>query len=120
MGNSDVPVGQYTQKIFNFYGLNEEELANSGVLTYCSNVKEVTSQVAAATVDCGVIYATDAFSAGLEYVDMATAEMCGRAIYPAAVLKEAPHADEANAFLQYLTGEDAMESFGAVGFASAQ
>lgn len=120
MGNSDVPVGQYTQKIFNFYGLNEEELASANVLTYCSNVKEVTSQVSAATVDCGVIYATDAFSADLEYVDTATEEMCGRAIYPAAVLKDAPHADEAKAFLDYLSTEDAAASFETVGFSMAQ
>lgn len=121
MGNSDVPVGQYTQKIFNFYGLNEEELAAANVLTYASNVKEVTTHVQEAVVDCGVIYATDAFSAGLQYVDMATSEMCGRAIYPAAVLKEAPHADEAKAFLDYLTSnEEAAASFEAVGFSMAQ
>lgn len=118
VGNSDVPVGQYTQKIFTHYGLNEEALAN--VLTYCSNVKEVTSQVSAATVDCGIIYATDAFSAGLEQVDTATEEMCGRAIYPAAVLKNAPHADEAKAFLDYLSSEDAASSFETVGFSMAQ
>lgn len=29
MGNSDVPVGQYTQKILAYYGLDEEELANA-------------------------------------------------------------------------------------------
>lgn len=120
MGNSDVPVGQYTQKIFTHYGLNEEALASANVLTYCSNVKEVTSQVSAATVDCGVIYATDAFSADLEYVDTATAEMCGRAIYPAAVLKNAPHADEAKAFLDYLSSADAAASFETVGFSMAQ
>ena len=28
MGNSDVPVGQYTQKIFAYYGLDEETLAS--------------------------------------------------------------------------------------------
>ena len=42
MGNSDVPVGQYTQKILAFYGLNEEELAKAGCLTYGTNVNEVT------------------------------------------------------------------------------
>ena len=60
MGNSDVPVGQYTQKIFAYYGLNEEELASAGVITYGSNVKEVTTQVSEAAVDCGIIYGTDA------------------------------------------------------------
>ena len=77
MGNSDVPVGQYTQKILTFYELNEEELANAGKITYGSNVKEVTTQVVEGSVDCGVVYCTDAFSAGLEVVDSATAEMCG-------------------------------------------
>ena len=69
MGNSDVPVGQYTQKIFNYYGLDEATLAADGKLTYGSNVKEVTTFVSEATVDCGIIYATDAYSAGLTVVD---------------------------------------------------
>lgn len=121
MGNSDVPVGQYTQKIFQFYELNEEEMSTANLLTYASNVKEVTTQVKEAVVDCGIIYATDAFSAGLEYVDMATSEMCGRVIYPAAVLKDAPHAAEAQAFLDYLvSSEDAAACFDAVGFSMAQ
>ena len=85
MGNSDVPVGQYTQKIFAYYGLDEQELAGKGVITYGSNVKEVTTQVSEAAVDCGIIYGTDAYSAGLTVVDTATAEMCGQVVYPAAV-----------------------------------
>ena len=116
MGNADVPVGQYTQKIFAFYGLNEEELASAGVLTYGSNVKEVTTQVSEAAVDCGVIYATDAFSAGLTVVDTATAEMCGQVIYPAAVLNITKHEAEAKAFLDYLTVPEAGAVFEAVGF----
>lgn len=120
MGNSDVPVGQYTLKIFDYYGLNEEALANANVLTYASNVKEVTTHVKEAVVDCGIIYASDAFSAGLETVDTATAEMCGRAIYPAAVLKESAHADAAKAFLNYLTTEDAAAVFESVCFSMAE
>ena len=81
MGNSDVPVGQYTQKILAYYGLDEEALAKAGSVTYGTNVKEVTTQVSEASVDCGVVYATDAFSAGLDNVDAATAEMCGQVIY---------------------------------------
>ena len=116
MGNSDVPVGQYTQKIFTYYGLNEETLASSGVLTYGSNVKEVTTQVSEGTVDCGVIYATDAFSAGLTVVDEATAEMCGQVIYPAAVMKNSAKPDAAKAFLDFLSTDEAMACFEAVGF----
>ena len=118
MGNSDVPVGQYTQKILAYYGLNEEELANAGELTYGSNVKEVTTQVSEASVDCGVIYCTDAFSAGLTVVDSATPEMCGQVIYPAAVLKTAAHGEAAQEFLDYLQGEEAMAVFAKVGFSA--
>ncbi len=116
MGNEDVPVGQYTQKIFAYYDLNEEELAKSGVITYGSNVKEVTTQVKEGAVDAGVIYATDAFSAELTVVDTATPEMCGQVIYPAAVLNITKHEAEAKAFLDYLKTEEASKVFETVGF----
>ena len=116
IGNSDVPVGQYTRKIFAHYGLDEQSLTDAGVLTYGSNVKEVTTQVSEGAVDCGIIYATDAYSADLESVDEATADMCGQVIYPAAVLRNSAHPDEAKAFLDYLTGEDAGRVFESVGF----
>ncbi len=116
MGNSDVPVGQYTQKIFAFYGLDEEELAADGLITYGSNVKEVTTQVKEAAADCGVIYATDAFSDHLTVVDAATAEMCGQVLYPAAVLAQSAHPEQAKAFLDYLTGPEASSVFKSVGF----
>lgn len=116
MGNSDVPVGQYTQKILAYYELSEEELANAGVISYGSNVKEVTTQVSEGSVDCGVIYCTDAYSAGLIVQDYATAEMCGQVIYPAAVLKISEHQEEAKAFLEYLQNDVCMEIFERVGF----
>ena len=116
VGNSDVPVGQYTQKIFAFYRLDEEALASAGVLTYGSNVKEVTTQVSEAVVDCGIIYGTDAVSAGLTVVDSATAEMCGQVIYPAAVLEGGQHPEEARAFLDYLRTAQAGKVFESVGF----
>jgi len=120
MGNEDVPVGQYTQKILAYYELSEEELANAGVLTYGTNVKDVTTQVSQSSVDCGVVYATDAFSAGLDIIDTATAEMCGQVIYPAAVLKVSKNPAEAQAFLDYLTTDEAMAVFEAVGFSPVE
>ncbi|MFQ7043576.1 MAG: molybdate ABC transporter substrate-binding protein [Christensenellales bacterium] len=117
MGNSDVPVGQYTQKILAFYGLDEEKLAKDGVITYGTNVKEVTTQVTEASVDCGVVYCTDAFSAGLTPVDYATKEMCGQVIYPAAVLNVSKNQEAAKEFLAYLQTDEAMKVFEAVGFA---
>ena len=118
MGNSDVPVGQYTQKILSYYKLDETALANAGTITYGTNVKEVTTQVAEGSVDCGIVYCTDAFSAGLTVVDSATKDMCGQVIYPAAVMKNAKHADAAKAFLEYLQSDAAMKVFETVGFSS--
>ena len=118
MGNSDVPVGQYTQKILAYYDLDEEALAAAGVITYGSNVKEVTTQITEASVDAGVVYCTDAFSAGLTPVDEATKEMCGQVIYPAAVLKAAPNAEAAQEFLAYLQTDRAATVFEGVGFSA--
>ncbi len=116
MGNSDVPVGQYTQKILKYYQLDEAQLAADGRISYGSDVKEVTTQVKSASVDCGVVYGTDAFSAGLPPIDSATAEMCGQVIYPAAVMKNSNDAQAAQAFLDYLKSDEAMAVFEAVGF----
>lgn len=118
MGNSDVPVGQYTQKILAYYGLDETTLANEGKITYGTNVKEVTTQISEASVDCGVIYETDAYSAGLTTVDSATPEMCGQVIYPAAVLKTARNPDGAKKLLDYLQTDEAMKVFESVGFSA--
>ena len=116
MGNSDVPVGQYTQKILKYYELDEDELAKAGKITYGSNVKEVTTQVVEGNVDCGVVYATDAFSAGLDVVDSATVEMCGQVIYPTAVMKNSANPDAAQALLDWLKEPEAMAVFEKVGF----
>lgn len=120
MGNSDVPVGQYTQKILAYYELDEAELAANGVISYGSNVKEVTTQISEGSVDCGVIYCTDAYSAGMNIADYATAEMCGQVIYPAAVLKNSENQEAAQAFLDFLLTDECMEIFEKVGFSRVQ
>ena len=118
MGNSDVPVGQYTQKILQYWGLDEKALADAGKITYGSNVKEVTTQVSEGSADCGVVYYTDAYSAGLKIVGEATEEMCGKTIYPAAVMKNSEHPEQAQDFLAYLSSDAAAKVFEKVGFAA--
>ncbi len=123
IGNSDVPVGQYTQKIFKYYEIELDEATGEptddtikGCITYGTNVKEVTSQVTEAAVDCGIVYATDAFSAGLEHVDEATKDMCGQVIYPAAVLNITKNEDAARAFMDFIVTPEASAVFMSVGF----
>jgi len=118
IGNSDVPVGQYTISIFGYFGLDEDALARSGVLTYGSNVREVTTQVSEASVAVGIVYQTDAFSAKLDVLDFATPEMCGQIIYPAAVLRDTANMEEAQAFLNFLFTPAALAVFESVGFSA--
>lgn len=118
LGNSDVPVGQYSIEILTNLNLLEG-LEKDSKISYGSNVKEVTTQVSEAAVDCGIVYATDAFSAGLTVVDLATKDMCKQVIYPAAVLNISKNPEAAQAFLDYLKTDAAMAVFEAVGFAAA-
>lgn len=117
LGNDDVPVGQYSIEILTNLGLLEG-LENGNQITYGSDVKEVTTQVSEGSVDCGIIYATDAFSANLTVVAEAEKDMCKQIIYPGAVMKSAGNPDAAQAFLDFLQTPEAMEIFASVGFAA--
>ena len=117
IGNEDVPVGQYTQKIFNYFGLTDDYIKNNiHTISYGSNVKEVTTQVKEKVVDCGIVYGTDAYSANLDVVDSATKEMCGQVIYPIAILKEAKQKELAEDFINYLKTDESKNIFSSVGF----
>ena len=124
LGNDDVPVGAYSLQILDTLGIDITALEDAGKVTYASNVSEVATQVKEGAVDCGIIYATDAFTYELTVVDQATAEMCDQVIYPAAVMKcggsEASQA-AAQAFLDYLhTDADAIAVLEGVGFTVIQ
>ena len=120
IGNDDVPVGSYSLEILDTLGIDIAQLEADGKVTYASNVTEVANQVKEGAVDCGIIYATDAYTYELTVVDQATADMCSQVIYPAAVMKssgsEAAEA-AAQAFLDYLhTDESAIAILENVGF----
>ena len=120
LGNDDVPVGSYSLEILDTLGIDIAQLESDGKVTYASNVTEVANQVKEGAVDCGIIYATDAYTYELTVVDQATADMCSQVIYPAAVMKsssgEAAEA-AAQAFLDYLhTNEEAIAVLEGVGF----
>ena len=124
LGNDDVPVGAYSLQILDTLGIDIAALESTGKVTYASNVSEVANQVKEGAVDCGIIYATDAFTYELNVVDQATADMCDQVIYPAAVMKcgtdEASQA-AAQAFLDYLhTNTDAIAVLEGVGFTMIQ
>ena len=120
IGNDDVPVGSYSLEILDTLGIDIAQLESDGKVTYASNVTEVANQVKEGAVDCGIIYATDAYTYELTVVDQAASDMCSQVIYPAAVMKsgsgEAAEA-AAQAFLDYLhTDESAIAILENVGF----
>lgn len=116
LGNSDVPVGQYSEQIFKSLGL-WDELNNGDKISFASNVKEVVSQVASASVDCGVVYATDVTKdSKVKIVADAPENSCEPAIYPAAVLKTSENQTEAQKFLDFLSQDECKDIFTKAGF----
>ena len=119
LGNEDVPVGQYSEEILTNLGILDQ-LEQENKITYGSNVKEVTTQVSEAAADAGIIYATDAYSAGLPVVAQADDTMRKQVIYPAAVLNISENQDAAEAFFDYLKTDDCMKVFEEVGFTAVK
>ena len=119
LGNSDVPVGQYSEEILTYMGL-WDELTSAKKISFCSNVKAVTDQVKEGAVDCGIVYGTDAAAAGLTVIAYPPADSHKSILYPAAVMAGSEHPDEAKEFLDYLLGPECSTIFEAAGFTIRQ
>ncbi|MFT3951527.1 MAG: molybdate ABC transporter substrate-binding protein [Oscillospiraceae bacterium] len=117
LGNSDVPVGQYAEKLFTKLGTWDQVKAKA---TLGTNVKEVLSAVASASADCGVVYATDAITEPDVTVAAQAPADADSVIYPAAVLAQTANADAAKAFLAYLKTDAAKKIFTDNGFVIPQ
>ncbi len=117
LGNSDVPVGQYSEEVYKNLGL-WDQLKEMNRITYGSNVKEVLSQVAAAAVDCGIVYGTDAASAKgkVEVVARAPEGSHRPIVYPAAVMRATRKPVEAAAFASFLQSPQCAAIFESYGF----
>lgn len=113
-----VPVGQYAEEIFATLGTLDavKDRANYG-----SDVRTVLSWVETSAVDCGVVYATDAYTTDkVKIVCEAPAGSCKRVIYPAGVVKSSANFNEAAAFVEYLQTEAVMDLFESYGFSKAE
>ncbi len=116
LGNSDVPAGQYAEEIYTNLGLWDQLVASNKV-SYGTNVKEVLEQVAAASVDCGVVYSTDAATAdGVTVVCEAPEGSHKAIVYPAAILNITKNQEAAEAFVEFLKGAECSAVFEKIGF----
>lgn len=117
IGGESVPVGQYTQTIYENLGLWEQVSAKA---TLGENVRAVLAWVESGDVDCGIVYATDAASTdGVTVICEAPEGTFDPVIYPAAVLASTQYPEEAKAFLDYLTSAESIAAFEAAGFTMA-
>lgn len=118
LGNSDVPVGQYSQEILESLGLWENIQSK---ISFGTNVKEVLSQVEEASVDCGVVYATDAATAtGVKVIcEAPEGSLKTPVVYPVAMLSGSKNPDAGKVFLNYIAAETALSEFKKVGFSVA-
>ena len=110
-----VPAGQYAKTIFTNLGIWDtvEKKANFG-----TDVRTVLSWVSSGTVDCGVVYATDAYTTDqVKIVAEAPAGSCDPVIYPAGVVAASKNSGAAEAFLSWLKSDEAMKVFEKYGFA---
>ena len=115
LGNSDVPVGQYSEEILTYMGL-WDELNAAQKITFGDNVKTVTKTVSEMGTDCGIVYGTDAAAAGLEVVAYPPEGSHSPVIYPAAILANTEYPEQADRFLTFLKSKDADAVFEAAGF----
>ncbi|MBR1657796.1 MAG: molybdate ABC transporter substrate-binding protein [Synergistaceae bacterium] len=120
LGNSDVPVGAYSQEILENMGI-WDKLNSEGKISFTSNVTETAMQVREGAADCGIIYATDAATHKLNVVaEPPAGTLKTPVIYPAAVLSGSKHSERASDFLNFLKGSEAREIFASIGFTPAK
>lgn len=116
LGNSDVPVGQYSEEIYTNLGI-WDALNAENKISFASNVKEVLAQVEAAAVDCGVVYSTDASTAkGIKVVAKPPKDSYKEIKYPAAIMNHTANLEAAEAFVEFLKGPESTKILEENGF----
>lgn len=115
-----VPAGSYAKAILESLGLWESLSAETGKLVLAGNVREVLTYVATGNADAGVVYATDAMiEPGVTVVAEAPEGSCEKIVYPACLVKDTKAQEAAQAFLDYVSGEDGLEVLERYGFSRA-
>lgn len=109
-----VPVGQYAEEIYTTLNLLDQVKAKAN---YGSDVRTVLFWVETGAVDCGVVYATDAYTTErVKLVAEAPKGSCTQVIYPAGIVKSTEHSKAAVDFMAYLQEEETLALFESYGF----
>lgn len=104
-----VPCGRYASEALALVGIEPE------VDTYEPDVRSLLSKLAMGELDVGVVYATDVTSRPGDIVEIAPLEDAD-VRYPIAPLTDAPNADLAAAFVEYVLSAEGRSILEAAGF----
>jgi len=111
-----VPAGKYASQVFDNLSITDEI---SDKIVYAKDVRAVLDYVESGDADCGFVYRTDALLLDEEngsIIGDVDESLHDAIVYPAAVLAEAPEAEAAAAFFEYLQTDYATEVFESYGF----
>lgn len=115
-----VPAGKYASQVFDNMAITDQI---SGKIVYAKDVRAVLNYVETGDADCGFVYRTDALlldeESGVIIGDV-DSSLHDAIVYPAAILTEAPQADFAADFYEFLQSDFAKEVFEKYGFTIAE
>ncbi|ORB70164.1 molybdate ABC transporter substrate-binding protein [Mycobacterium scrofulaceum] len=107
-----VPCGAATQRVEDDTGVRLHPVSEE------PSVTDVLNKVTTGQADAGLVYVTDAHSAGDKVTTVSFPEAAGAVnVYPIAVLKNAPQPTLAQRFVAMVTGDDGRSILAQSGFA---
>ena len=121
LGTPEVPIGAYTLQILERagarLGAQFPARVQARVVSRELNVRQVLTKVVLGEADAGIVYRTDARSAGdrVRTVEIPP-EVNVLAEYPLAVLARAPHPELARAWVALVTGAEGQAALSNAGF----
>lgn len=111
-----VPAGQYASQVFENMGITDQL---TDKIVYAKDVRAVLNYVETGDADCGFVYRTDAMLLDEEsgsIIGDVDQSLYDEVVYPAAIMKDAPQADYAADFFEFMQSDFAREVFEKYGF----
>jgi molybdate transport system substrate-binding protein len=120
MGAASVPVGAYTMTVLSRLPADLRARIERSMRSHEPDVSGIVGKLSAGAVDAGFVYASDVRAAGgrLRAIDLPDA-LEPEVVYEAAVVRGAPHADEARAFVAGLRSAAGQRALRDAGFLPA-
>ena len=111
-----VPAGKYATQVFDNMKITDDI---KDKIVYAKDVRAVLNYVETGDADCGFVYKTDALTMDDEkgvVIGDVDESLHDPIVYPAAIMKDAPQADAAADFYEFMQGDFAKEVFEKYGF----